>query len=378
MHGDDMGKNKRWDSHVAKKIEHMLSAAAAKHCSPAGTEGKRGAWAEVQALLAALDLAGAAPLSNAATKILLSVSKPGISADIAAAALLIEDLAQCGARLNERDAAGSTALHYQAASGSASVVDVLISKGADPSARDAAGATPGQLAADAGHAALAASLEAARLSKEEASALHGDALWIINCEARKDGGAESISMAMAFELSGDQARRLRSADLSPGAYVIADPSNHLAPFGSNEMCRHAFKGWSGLAKSASPGKPSIHAGDPATDGFGRVAIQSLTINVFRSANLPGQEEFEALGRHIAAKSGAASWSVEPLSSGEQKRLESLSEFALRSFHGTSAANVSGAVKEVAAAARAKLERTIMDGDVPAAKPSLPKRKASSL
>lgn len=354
-----MAKHNRWDKHVAKKIEHMLLAAADKHCSPAGTPGKRGAWAEIQALLAALDLAGTETLANAATKLLLSVARPGGGSDFAASALLVADLAACGARLNERDASGGTALHYQAAAGATPVVDVLISKGADPSARDAAGATAGELAAEAGHAALATSLEAARLSKEEASAIHGDALWVIECDARKDGGAEAVGMLMAFELSGDQARRLRSASLEPGFHKVAEPSDHLAPFGNNEMCRHAFKAWAGLAKGASSHKPSIHSGDPSSDGFGRLAAQKLVVHIFKSANLPTLEDFEALGRHIASKSGATSWAVEPFPAGQGRPLDGLFECALRGAAQSGDASVAAKAREVAMAARAKLDRSLL-------------------
>lgn len=373
-----MAKLKRWDNHVAKKIEHMLVAAAEKHCSPAGTAGKRGAWAEIQALLAALDLAGTETLANAATKLLLSVARPGGAADFAASALLVADLAACGARLNERDASGGTALHYQAAAGASPVVDVLISKGADPSARDAAGATAGELAAEAGHAALATSLEAARLSKEEASAIHGDALWVIECEARKDGGAEAVSMLMAFELSGDQARRLRSADLKPGFHKVAEPSDHLAPFGNTEMCRHAFKAWAGLAKGASSHKPSIHSGDPSSDGFGRLAAQKLTIHVFKSANLPAIEDFEALGRHIASKSGATSWTVEPLPLGQGRPLDGLAEFALSGSARSGDAGVAAKAREVAVAARARLDRSLLTGASQAVKDHGAARKVAAL
>jgi ankyrin repeat protein len=54
---------------------------------------------------------------------------------------------------------GRTPLHWAAASGRGSIVDLLLDRGADPAAADKRGRTPAELARDAGFSEVAERLE---------------------------------------------------------------------------------------------------------------------------------------------------------------------------------------------------------------------------
>lgn len=54
----------------------------------------------------------------------------------------VQDLVSSGADINEKDAAGRTAVHHAARRGHVQILKQLLSKGADPNARTATGHTP--------------------------------------------------------------------------------------------------------------------------------------------------------------------------------------------------------------------------------------------
>lgn len=357
-----MGKGKKWDAHVAKKMEYMLLASAAKHCAAPGAAEKRGAWSEVQAYLAAFELAGAAALSAAATKAMMAQCKAGaVLLDEDATARLLDDLAGCGARLGERDVDGASPLHRMAALGSEKIVAILLKRGADPASRDVDGQLPEDAAAAAGHGAVAESLRAAREAREAVSALHGDALWVLECDARRDGGAEAVRMVMAFELAGDAAKRLREAEAEGGSSRALAEEERLEPVGRAALCRAAFKAWAGVAKSGSAWDVTLHGGAPEADGFGRLVAQHLSVGLFKDSPMPKREQFEALAKMVAGKCGSRKWTVLEPSPGMSKSLSAVSAVSL--VRGTQEAGSSAeGAKMLASLARAELDRDANEED----------------
>jgi hypothetical protein len=323
-----MEKARRWDGNVAKKMEHMLLGAVERHCEGAPGEEKRSAWGEIRAFLAAFELAGHQGLADVATKALKSaLGKSG--GNEAAQAMLAEELIQCGARVDCRFEDGSTPLLRHAAAGSEKLCELLLAKGADAQARDANGCLPEQLAQEAGHAELARSLEAARLARNSELAEHGDALWVIDCSVMGENGQELNRAALSFLLAGDAAARLRARPMDAGQSVEMVAADALAPLRPNEVCRQAFKAWSGLAKAGSAWDATAHAGDPVEDGFGRLVSQKLSVKLFKGAALDPQKHFGELALKLANKVGASAWAFGECNQDAKRWMEAVGSMSIR-------------------------------------------------
>ena len=350
----EMEKSKRWDANVAKKMEHMLLDAVRRHCDGEPGDEKRSAWGEIRAFLAAFELAGSSALAEAATKALKAALAEG-GGNEAAKSMVAQELILCNAKVDLRFEDCSTPLLRHAAAGSMRICELLLRHGADPDARDANGCLAEALAQEAGHAELAKALEAARLARKSELAEHGEALWAIDCAIQGEDGVVKHRAALVFQLAGDAAARLRSRPMATGQAIELAGADPLAPLRPNEICRQAFKAWSGLAKSGSAYDATARAGDAQADDFGRLVAQRLNVKLFKGAALDQGKAFEELARKLAQKAGASAWAVCESGPDVERWFDALGAMALR-LGRRDGASPTVAARQLARMAKARMEQ----------------------